>query len=88
MRLLKFGDTTINMDRAIRIDDNGAYVTVDFVPSDNPTLPLNIRLEGYAAEALRRWLVANAEDMLGDENMTGDELGEPQPYVSPRSTTN
>jgi hypothetical protein len=86
MRLLKFGDTTINIERAIRIDDNGSYLTIDFVAVDNPTLPLNIRLEGAAAEALRQWLAINAEDLLDELRDTGDDLGEPQPYVSPRSS--
>jgi hypothetical protein len=85
MRLLRFGDTTINIDRAIRIDDSGTYVTVDFVPQDNPALPLNVRFEGRDAEVLRRWIRANAEDMSQfREGSTGDPLSDPQPYASPR----
>ena len=86
MRLLKLGATTINIERAIRIDDHGATLTIDFIPADNPTLPLSIQLEGAAAEALRQWLAVNAEDILSNLNSTGDQLAEPQPYVSPRST--
>jgi hypothetical protein len=85
MRLLRFGNTTINIDRAIRIDDTGGYVSIDFMPVDNPTLPLNIRLEGAAAQALREWVATNAEDLSGQSSMP-DQLGSPQPYVSPRST--
>jgi hypothetical protein len=85
MKLLRFGDTTINIDRAIRIDDSGSYISVDFVPQDNPALPLNIRFEGKDAVALRRWIRANAEDMsqLADGSI-GDQLSDPQPYTSPR----
>jgi hypothetical protein len=85
MKLLRFGDTTINIDRAIRIDDSGSYVSVDFVAQDNPALPLNVRFEGPDADALRRWIRANAEDMsqLG-AGSTGADLTDPQPYISPR----
>lgn len=85
MKLLKFGDTTINIERAIRIDDSGSYISVDFVPQDNPALPLNVRFEGQEAAALRRWIAANAEDMSQLATAgTGEPLGGPQPYVSPR----
>lgn len=88
MRLLKFGDTIINIDRAIRIDDNGQFISIDFVPVDTLTLSLNIQLEGPAAEALRGWLATNAEDLLGNVDPIGEGLGTPRPYVSPRSTRN
>ncbi len=85
MKLLKVGDTTINIEHAVRIDDGGDYITVDFVPHDNPALPLNVRFEGREAEALRRWIAANAEDIAQLEaGSTGDPLSGPQPYVSPR----
>jgi hypothetical protein len=85
MKLLKFGDTTINIELAIRIDDSGDYISVDFVPHDNLSLPLNIRFTGREAVALRSWIAANAEDM-SEHNLdnTGDRLDEPKPYVSPR----
>ena len=85
MKLLRFGDTTINIDRAIRIDDSGSYMSVDFVAQDNAALPLNVRFEGSEADALRRWIRANAEDMsqLG-AGSTGADLTDPQPYISPR----
>lgn len=85
MRLLKFGFTTLNIERAIRIDDNGTYVSVDFVPADNTMLPLNIRFEGKEAAALRLWIARNAEDMSDfDPESTGDPLGPPKPYASSR----
>jgi hypothetical protein len=85
MKFLKFGDTTINIDRAIRIDDGGSYISVDFVASDNPLLPLNVRFEGTEAAALRRWIAANAEDMTQlDAASTGGPLDDPRPYISPR----
>ncbi len=85
MKLLKLGDTTINIEHAVRIDDNGDYISVDFVPHDNPALPLNIRFEGREAAALRRWITANAEDIdLLEAGSTGEPLTGPQPYVSPR----
>lgn len=85
MKLVKLGDTTINIERAIRIDDGGSFLTVDFVAADNPLLPLNVRFEGPEALALRRWLQANAEDIsqLGADS-TGDPLAGPKPYTSPR----
>jgi hypothetical protein len=88
LRLLKFGDTIINIDRAIRIDDNGRFIDIDFVPVDTLTTSLNIQLEGPAAEALRGWLATNAEDLLGGVEPLSDQLGDPRPYVSPRSTRN
>lgn len=88
MRLLKFGDTIINIDRAIRIDDNGRFIDIDFVPVDTLTSSLNIQLEGSAAEALRGWLATNAEDLLGNAEPLSDQLRDPRPYVSPRSTRN
>ena len=85
MKLLRFGDTTINIDRAIRIDDSGSYMSVDFVAQDNAALPLNVRFEGPEADALRRWIRANAEDMSQlDAGSTGADLTDPQPYISPR----
>lgn len=85
MKFLKFGDTTINIARAIRIDDNGSYISVDFVAADNAVLPLNVRFDGKDAESLRGWIAANAEDMTGfDLESTGDPLGDPRPYTSPR----
>ena len=85
MKLLRFGETTINIDRAIRIDDSGSHVSVDFVPHDNGASPVNIRFEGKDAEALRRWLLANAEDMAQlDERSTGEPLNDPPTYISPR----
>jgi hypothetical protein len=85
MKLLRFGDTTINIARAIRIDDGGTYITVDFVASDNPLLPLNVRFEGKDAAALRHWIRANAEDLTQlDEESIGDPLSGPKPYTSPR----
>ena len=85
MKLLKFGDITINIARSIRIDDNGSEITVDFVASDNPLLPLNVRFSGSDAAALRRWIEANAEDMSHvDEESTGGALDDPKPYISPR----
>ncbi len=85
MKLLRFGDTTINIDRAIRIDDSGSYMSVDFVAQDNPALPLNVRFEGEEAVALRRWILANAEDMSQlDMGSTGESLSDPQHYISPR----
>lgn len=88
MRLLKFGDTIINIDRAIRIDDHGRSIDVDFVPVDTLTSSLNIQLEGPAAEALRAWLATNAEDLLGNVDPISEQLSDPRPYVSPRSTRN
>jgi hypothetical protein len=85
MQLLRFGDTTINIERAIRIDDSGSYISVDFVAQDNTALPLNVRFEGQEAGALRRWILANAEDMSQfDAGNTGEDLTGPQPYISPR----
>ena len=85
MKLLRFGDTTINIDRAIRIDDSGSYMSVDFVAQDNAALPLNVRFEGQEAAALRRWILANAEDMSHlDADSTGEDLTGPRPYISPR----
>ena len=85
MKLLRFGDTTINIDRAIRIDDSGSYMSVDFVAQDNAALPLNVRFEGQDAVALRQWILANAEDMSQlDAGSTGESLSDPQPYISPR----
>jgi hypothetical protein len=85
LKLLKFGDTTINIDRAVRIDDNGSDITVDFVASDNPLLPLNVQFTGSDAAALRRWIAANAENMSQlDADSTGESLDDPKPYLSPR----
>jgi hypothetical protein len=85
MKLLKFGDTTINIERAIRIDDSGTYITIDFVAADNPTLPLNVRFEGEDAAALRHWIHANSEDMSQFEpGSTGGPLDDPKGYISPR----
>jgi len=85
MKLLKFGDTVINIDRAIRIDDSGSYISIDFVPADNALLPLNIRLEGPEAAALRKWLTLNAEDMAGfGPASTGEPLGPKTPSSSAR----
>ncbi len=85
MRLLRFGDTTINIDRAVRIDDSGSYINVDFARDGDSVLPSNLRLEGREAAALRRWLMANAEDMSQLEaGSTGEPLEDPKPYVSPR----
>lgn len=85
MKLLKFGDTVINIERAIRIDDSGSYISIDFVPADNAELPLNIRLEGREAAALRTWIALNAEDMTEfDPANTGDPLGPKLPYTSSR----
>ena len=85
MKLLKFGDTTINIERAIRIDDSGSYLSIDFVAADNPLLPLNVRLEGTEAAALRRWLTLHAEDMSQLEaGSIGESLDDPKPYTSPR----
>lgn len=85
MKLLRFGDTTINIERAIRIDDSGSYISVDFVAADNPMLPLNVRLEGRDAEMLRRWLAANSENLSEEVSPnTGAPLDGPKPYISPR----
>ncbi len=85
MKLLKFGDITINIARAIRIDDHGSHIDIDFVASDNPLLPLNVQFTGGDAAALRRWIAANAEEMSHvDEESTGEALDDPRPYISPR----
>ncbi|HSH77238.1 MAG TPA: hypothetical protein VLA19_01750 [Herpetosiphonaceae bacterium] len=85
MRFLRFEDTTINIDRAVRIDDDGISIIVDFAPAGDSVQPLNLRLEGRDAAALRQWLAVNAEDMsqLG-AGSTGEPLDDPKPYVSPR----
>jgi len=85
MRFLRFEDTTINIDRAVRIDDDGISISVDFAPAGNLAQPLNLRLEGRDAAALRQWLAVNAEDMSQLEaGSTGEPLDGPRPYVSPR----
>jgi hypothetical protein len=85
VKWLKFGDMTLNIERAIRIDDNGRVISVEFAAVDSHHQAASVRLEGRAAEALRRWLAANAEDLFGpDERSTGDALDDPRPYVSPR----
>ncbi len=85
MKLLRFGETTINIDRVIRIDDRGSSISVDFVPHDGGSRSVNMQFEGEEAAALRRWLLANAEDMAQlDEHSTGEPLNDPHPYISPR----
>jgi hypothetical protein len=85
MKLLTIGGTTINFDRVNCIDDTGDSISITFDNSvEYPLGSIQIRKRGEV-EALRRWLEANAEkvDELA-EGSTGEPLGDPQPYISPR----
>ena len=68
MKLLKIGNTTINVNRVLRFDDDGIVVSVSFVAPDSPEYPVNARFEGEQAEALRAWIVKQAKDLMKTGN--------------------
>ncbi len=68
MKWLKIGGTTLNMSQVRRIDDSGSFIAITFVPHDDPNLPVNLRLEGEEAEALRRWINKNAKELVPDSS--------------------
>ncbi len=64
MKLLKIGNTTINVNRVLRFDDDGAAISVSFLAPDSPEYPVNARFEGEQAEALRVWITKQAKDIM------------------------
>ncbi len=64
MKLLKIGNTTINVKRVLRFDDDGAAISVSFLAPDSPEFPVNARFEGEQAEALRAWIARQAKDVM------------------------
>ncbi len=45
MKLLKIGNTTINVNRVLRFDDDGMAVSVSFVAPDSPEYPVNASIQ-------------------------------------------
>ena len=68
MKWLKIGDTFLNVDQVRRIDDGGSYLALTFTSHDDPALPMNLRLEGEAAEAMRQWINKRAKDLTPRQN--------------------
>ncbi len=64
MKLLKIGNTTINVNRVLRFDDDGAAISVSFLAPDSPEYPVNARFEGEEAEALRTWIAKQSKDIM------------------------
>ena len=85
MKLVRIGDTTINMDRVNHIDDNGDHISITFDNSvEFPEGSIQVNDTAEVA-VLRRWIALNAEDMSGfEEGSTGAPLGDPPPYISTR----
>ena len=63
MRWIKIGDTILNLNQVRRIDDNGSSLAITFTAHDDPELPMNLRLEGEAAEAVRQWINKRVKDL-------------------------
>ena len=63
MRWIKIGDTILNMNQVRRIDDSGSSLAITFTAHDDPELPMNLRLEGEEAEAVRQWITKRAKDL-------------------------
>lgn len=85
MQLLTIGNRTINVDHAIEIEDHGERIDVVYVVALATAQRVAVSFEGDEAQALRRWLQRNAEDVSGlDAENTGEALNDPQPYTSPR----
>ncbi len=70
MKLLKIGDTTINVERVLRFDDDGTAISASFVAPDSPQYPVNARFEGEQAAALRTWIAKQAKDLLNGRSAT------------------
>ena len=68
MKLLKIGNTTINVNRVLRFDDDGTAISVSFLAPDAPDFPVNARFEGEQAEALRTWIAKQAKDIMKTGN--------------------
>ena len=89
MKLLRIGDRYINIDRVTDFMTTDEDVLVHFEPhaidvSQN-NHAVRWRFTGAEAAALLRWLEAHAENVAEAEaGPTGEILGEPQPYSSPR----
>lgn len=89
MNLLKIGDRFINLDRVTDFMATDEDVLVHFEPhaidvSQNMHA-VRWRFTGGEAAMLRRWLERHADNVAElEDGLTGDLLGDPQPYNSPR----
>jgi len=76
--LLKIASKTINIDQVFEINDYGDRIRVFYgvTSSDRASerQPAYAELTGAAAESLRRWIAAHAED-LGAVELDGDPGG-------------
>lgn len=55
MKLVRFGDVTINMHHLLAVKDGGDQMEVHFVGSSTAQR-LSIRLDGEPCRAMRAWL--------------------------------